>query len=216
MTRPRPALSRSPSSLVRSDLRRRQGVALRQTTSCTWGASRPDAASPEERHIRGVERGAVANVERQHARPATPYCFIRSRTSRRARRECFSDLLRRTAAGRSQGLGRLTRKHPRICAIWRGGRAGAKSQFLLPRRYPGPQQKRLAIKQAVDLFGSPTWARTRDLRINSPSLYRLSYRGTADDFIVSERSGSNRPGAGLARRVVPATIFGTPEAFGGR
>ena len=26
-------------------------------------------------------------------------------------------------------------------------------------------------------FGSPTWARTRDLRINSPALYRLSYRG---------------------------------------
>jgi predicted AAA+ superfamily ATPase len=25
--------------------------------------------------------------------------------------------------------------------------------------------------------GSPTWTRTRDLRINSPSLYRLSYRG---------------------------------------
>src|SRR5690606_41363228 len=24
-------------------------------------------------------------------------------------------------------------------------------------------------------LGSPTWARTRDLRINSPSLYRLSY-----------------------------------------
>lgn len=28
-------------------------------------------------------------------------------------------------------------------------------------------------------FGSPTWARTRDLRINSPALYRLSYRGIA-------------------------------------
>ncbi len=27
--------------------------------------------------------------------------------------------------------------------------------------------------------GSPTWARTRDLRINSPSLYRLSYRGSS-------------------------------------
>ena len=27
------------------------------------------------------------------------------------------------------------------------------------------------------LFGSPTWTRTRDLRINSPSLYRLSYQG---------------------------------------
>ena len=29
------------------------------------------------------------------------------------------------------------------------------------------------------VFGSPTWARTRDLRINSPALYRLSYRGIA-------------------------------------
>ena len=25
--------------------------------------------------------------------------------------------------------------------------------------------------------GSPTWTRTRDLRINSPSLYQLSYQG---------------------------------------
>src|SRR5260221_537255 len=29
----------------------------------------------------------------------------------------------------------------------------------------------------LNVFGSPTWARTRDLRINSPSLYQLSYRG---------------------------------------
>ena len=27
------------------------------------------------------------------------------------------------------------------------------------------------------MIGSPTWTRTRDLRINSPSLYRLSYQG---------------------------------------
>ena len=27
------------------------------------------------------------------------------------------------------------------------------------------------------LGGSSTWARTRDLRINSPVLYQLSYRG---------------------------------------
>jgi hypothetical protein len=32
------------------------------------------------------------------------------------------------------------------------------------------------------LFGSPTWTRTRDLRINSPSLYRLSYQGTASNY----------------------------------
>ena len=29
----------------------------------------------------------------------------------------------------------------------------------------------------LDLLGSSTWARTRDLRINSPALYQLSYRG---------------------------------------
>ena len=29
----------------------------------------------------------------------------------------------------------------------------------------------------LDMFGSPTRARTWDLRINSPSLYQLSYRG---------------------------------------
>src|SRR2546423_15616453 len=31
-------------------------------------------------------------------------------------------------------------------------------------------------------FGSPTRARTWDLRINSPSLYQLSYRGTALNY----------------------------------
>ncbi len=35
----------------------------------------------------------------------------------------------------------------------------------------------LAAGLSFDL-GSPTWARTRDLRINSPSLYQLSYRGS--------------------------------------
>jgi hypothetical protein len=40
-------------------------------------------------------------------------------------------------------------------------------------------------------FGSPTWARTRDLRINSPSLYQLSYRGTAFYFTIFRRCGSN-------------------------
>ena len=41
-------------------------------------------------------------------------------------------------------------------------------------------QKRKTIpRDGFDVWncGSPTWARTRDLRINSPSLYRLSYRG---------------------------------------
>ena len=29
----------------------------------------------------------------------------------------------------------------------------------------------------MEIFGSSTWARTRDKRINSPLLYQLSYRG---------------------------------------
>ncbi|CAG9198697.1 hypothetical protein PSP6_180022 [Paraburkholderia tropica] len=33
-------------------------------------------------------------------------------------------------------------------------------------------------ERAFANLGSPTWARTRDLRINSPALYRLSYRGS--------------------------------------
>ena len=37
-------------------------------------------------------------------------------------------------------------------------------------------------------LGSPTWARTRDLRINSPALYQLSYRGTAEKEIITSLS----------------------------
>ncbi len=36
------------------------------------------------------------------------------------------------------------------------------------------------------MLGSPTWTRTRDLRINSPSLYRLSYQGIAEGAIMNE------------------------------
>ena len=33
------------------------------------------------------------------------------------------------------------------------------------------------MKLIENSLGSPTWTRTRDLRINSPSLYQLSYQG---------------------------------------
>ena len=36
-----------------------------------------------------------------------------------------------------------------------------------------------------ELIGSPTRARTWDLRINSPSLYRLSYQGTDKEVDVN-------------------------------
>ena len=52
------------------------------------------------------------------------------------------------------------------------------SQFIL-----GGYLTALKVKKGHTLmwpfkfFGSPTWTRTRDLRINSPSLYQLSYQG---------------------------------------
>ena len=46
-------------------------------------------------------------------------------------------------------------------------------------------------------IGSPTWARTRDLRINSPSLYQLSYRGNDADealnYSFPAQIGSTKP-----------------------
>jgi hypothetical protein len=48
------------------------------------------------------------------------------------------------------------------------------------------QEKSLEVAKLQGFFfsvvGSSTWARTRDLRINSPALYRLSYRGTASNY----------------------------------
>ena len=39
--------------------------------------------------------------------------------------------------------------------------------------------------------GSSTWARTRDLRINSPALYQLSYRGI-NLVLTSKKIASKR------------------------
>ena len=38
--------------------------------------------------------------------------------------------------------------------------------------------------------GSPSWVRTNDLRINSPSLYRLSYRGIKAVNYTQHRQGT--------------------------
>ena len=50
------------------------------------------------------------------------------------------------------------------------------------------QLKKGAVHDArsFEIFGSPSWVRTSDLRINSPSLYRLSYRGIKGNVWLSE------------------------------
>ena len=47
------------------------------------------------------------------------------------------------------------------------------------------RQKACTYVQAFESSGSSTWARTRDLRINSPALYQLSYRGMQPRIIAS-------------------------------
>jgi len=54
--------------------------------------------------------------------------------------------------------------------------------------YQGVEQTKSPVEWLGFLveLGSPTWARTRDLRINSPALYRLSYRGIKGRIIGVE------------------------------
>ncbi len=66
------------------------------------------------------------------------------------------------------------------------GCAGAPTSALRPKLFLKTHKSRICVKTKGPCIaaralnsGSPTWARTRDLRINSPALYRLSYRGTA-------------------------------------
>ncbi len=50
---------------------------------------------------------------------------------------------------------------------------------------PGSKGNKKGLPKKAFLYGlggSPTWTRTRDLRINSPSLYQLSYQGTASNY----------------------------------
>jgi hypothetical protein len=85
--------------------------------------------------------------------------------------------------------GRLLRDDRSTCRKTQPQNAAAKrSRKTQPQnaaakrsRKTQPQKKKGVARETRNAFdfGSPTWARTRDLRINSPALYRLSYRGTA-------------------------------------
>ena len=65
-------------------------------------------------------------------------------------------------------------------------------------------------RQPLDFLGSPTWARTRDLRINSPALYQLSYRGTEPAIIASpalaQKRGLQRGAPGARRQRVQVDV----------
>lgn len=52
------------------------------------------------------------------------------------------------------------------------------------------------LKIFAGLVGSPGWTRTNDQRINSPTLYRLSYRGTGGFYWKA----ADCPGSGQGRQ----------------
>ena len=60
--------------------------------------------------------------------------------------------------------------------------------------------------QPLEFSGSPTWARTRDLRINSPALYQLSYRGTASNYSGPTLRGGRQRSVWSDRRHVLGAI----------
>ncbi len=76
---------------------------------------------------------------------------------------------------------RLERRNLAL-AVGRVGRAANFYDLLSQGRDTMHGQVSDSQRQPVVLCGSPTWARTRDLRINSPALYQLSYRGTASHY----------------------------------
>ena len=53
-------------------------------------------------------------------------------------------------------------------------------------------KKEIGAKRTLLRYGSPNWARTSDIMINSHALYRLSYRGTilAMTYLPSKRPAS--------------------------
>ena len=86
---------------------------------------------------------------------------------------------------------------PRVGFLWSGA-MGYTVQKAVPlatwwlHEKSKPQIKKLRATNLVStglvpmrlVSGSSTWARTRDLRINSPALYQLSYRGIQPQIIA--------------------------------
>jgi hypothetical protein len=61
------------------------------------------------------------------------------------------------------------------------------------------KQRARDFSQALDLYGSPSWIRTSDTRINSPLLYQLSYRGMVEPRIVFGGGGAVKRARGWRR-----------------
>ena len=65
----------------------------------------------------------------------------------------------------------------------------------------------------IGRYGSPTWARTRDLAINSRALYQLSYRGSGRGAILMGIGPWGNSMAARPQRITVATASDTGPTF---
>ncbi|SIT40109.1 hypothetical protein BN2475_250001 [Paraburkholderia ribeironis] len=67
-------------------------------------------------------------------------------------------------------------------------------------------KKPVLVNGLFEILGSSTWARTRDLRINSPALYRLSYRGTEQQNSRERNSRSSWGACQYPAFIIPISL----------
>ena len=136
--------------------------------------------------------GSLRPPQRKQARPGRPATMMRqTRDASQSQKQPFGTHNDRPLpAPRHRRRGCKDRSHAAPHSLQRqaaqdmktghrkagiGKQASKRAQKRAPEKPKGP----LTCVSGPKIFGSPSWARTSDLRINSPSLYRLSYRGTA-------------------------------------
>ena len=82
--------------------------------------------------------------------------------------------------------------------------------FSKPKSTKGLPHGRPFVLCLPAVTGSSTWARTRDLRINSPALYQLSYRGTTRPGLYTQKKSvfaKSLPGCTLSAWVTMQALY---------
>ena len=97
----------------------------------------------------------------------------------------------------------LTQLHT-YCQNWSGRRVSNSR----PIPWQGIALPTELLPQILQPSGSPTWARTRDLRINSPALYQLSYRGI---FLLVPMGRIELPTSPLPRECSTTELHGPSQ-----
>jgi hypothetical protein len=144
-------------------------------------------------------------ASRSRRLPMTQYC--KTSSAGPSRTSCSAAL--NANADRARFHAKSWPNAPPCSVHFQNGNAGPYGNGTATAASQETKKSAGANRLTLVFLGSPTWARTRDLRINSPALYQLSYRGTAANY--SGRPSRRRPlrGRPAARRAGSAAREGT-------